>query len=806
MLALEELAAKIRPDRTILLLGAGAAVSSGAPTGAALARSLAKRINPSPDGDDLMEISGIFENRFGRKALAEEVRKAVSDLEPAGALISLAGFGWRSLYTTNFDQLIEKAYKRAGVDYSLVRSNYDFSITDPAAANTKIYKIHGCITQDIADGHRSRMLLTERDYDSLSEYRESLFRSLRFEMTTTDTLIIGSSLRDLHLRDFAKEVAKLHSTSGVVGQIYMLVYDRDPDRAQLLEQKGIQVAFGDLESLVYSLTSSTPSTRVVFSTVSTGPGQLPPDLSAITMDVSHAVGWTADAVRLYNGSAATYGDIESGLTIPRAAEGEFTSAQNSAKGLVLVLTGVAGVGKTSLARRIVHKRFKEGAYCWEHLESFPVHVDGWLAVEDSLRNAGKTGYLLIDDCVDQLGPLNKLVDALGALDESHLKLVLTANASQWQVRTKSPVFFSHGTVGVLSRLKDADIEQLVNLVEREPQIQNLVEQQFAILTRQQRIKRLRDRCSSEMYVCLKNIFGSELLDDILLREYAELKPEEQEIYRHVAVLQAMGSKVHRQLIIRLLGIDAGTLQAMLNLLDGIVSEYDIKPSLGIYGWAARHDVIAEVIARYKFATPDELFGLLKRLVGGLNPSVWLEVETARAICATDWGISRLPEPDKQIELYKDLITVLPGERIPRRRLIRKFLDLGQLEDANRVIQTATEEIGRDSVIDRYRVYLAAQRAEKTVGILEADRVAMLHSARSLALSCVSNSPRDRQNYRALAEVSRELARRTQDFAALDDAIDRMKEAEQVILDPEMARDRRGFEQARRTLQAARMAF
>ena len=53
-------------------------------------------------------------------------------------------------------------------------------------------------------------------------------------------------------------------------------------------------------------------------------------------------------------------------------------------------------------------------------------------------------------------------------------------------------------------------------------------------------------------MCLKNIFGFEELDDILLSEFKGLPEEAQDIYRYVCAIQAMGGKVHRQLIVRLL--------------------------------------------------------------------------------------------------------------------------------------------------------------------------------------------------------------------------------------------------------------
>jgi len=302
-----------------------------------------------------------------------------------------------------------------------------------------------------------------------------------------------------------------------------------------------------------------------------------------------------------------------------------------------------------------------------------------------------------------------------------------------------------------------------------------------------------------MYVCLKNIFGSSRLDDILLREYAELSPGEQDIYRHVAVLQSMGSKVHRQLILRLLGIESGQLSAMLDLLEGIVSEYDIDPRRGLYGWATRHDVVAEVIATYKFADATELYDLLSRLVEGINPTVWLELETLRAICTTEWGIRRLPDSSDHIRLLRRIISIVPAERTPRRRLVRQFLDLGDLDGAEQEISRAKAELGDDGIIERYRVMLFVQRAETTPGILSEDRLAMLHSARSLALNCIGDAPGDRYNYRAFADVGATFARYSGDATMLDEAIEHMKVAEQSILDPELAKERRRYEQIRRSL-------
>ena len=69
-----------------------------------------------------------------------------------------------------------------------------------------------------------------------------------------------------------------------------------------------------------------------------------------------------------------------------------------------------------------------------------------------------------------------------------------------------------------------------------------------------------------MFVCLRSIFASESFDDIILREYASLAPNLQDIYRYVAAMENAGVKVHRQLLIRLLNIPASTISSALDAL------------------------------------------------------------------------------------------------------------------------------------------------------------------------------------------------------------------------------------------------
>ncbi|MFI9452968.1 SIR2 family protein [Amycolatopsis sp. NPDC052450] len=659
---------------------------------------------------------------------------------------------------------------------------------------TQLYKIHGCISQDVAFGDHSRMILTEADYDEYEQYRQSLFNSLRAGMFAADTLIIGQSLKDAHLRDLAKYVAGLRE-QGVSSKVYLMSYEDDPDRAQLLERRGILVFHATLDELMHKLSLAGLESREssIYTTQTPSASRLKPSLAATTTDVSHALSLGADATRLYNGAPASYGDIRRGYTINRWLEVRLREIQESSRGIFTILAGAGGVGKTSLARALLLRKIDEGHLCWEHQNSFPLDWQGWLEVEAQLRAEDKVGYLMIDDCANHLSLVNRLADALGRLESPALRLLLTVNFGQWKTRAKSSYFFTRGSVEHLQLLTEADIDELVNLLDRQPDIRSLVEEGFLQLGRQEKIQRLRDRCSADMFVCLKNIFHSERLDNILLQEYAGLDVASQDVYRHVAAIQAMGGKVHRQLILRLLSVEAGALESMLVQMADVVSEYDIKPHEGIYGWATRHDVIAHVIATYKFADQNELYGLLSRIIEGLNPTHYLERETARAMASDDMGIARLSSHEEQVTLLSRLIKVVPAERTPRRRLVKLFLQRGELILADQAIAASQREIGKDNIIDRYRAISAMQRAENTEGLLDEDRVAMLLEAERIALQCVKDKVDDRYNYRILADIGAALMWRSGNDRALVNAIDLFRQAEDAMADPDFNRERRSWE-------------
>jgi hypothetical protein len=230
----------------------------------------------------------------------------------------------------------------------------------------------------------------------------------------------------------------------------------------------------------------------------------------------------------------------------------------------------------------------------------------------------------------------------------------------------------------------------------------------------------------------------------------------------------------------------------------LIEEYDISEKDGIYGWQTRHPVIASTIAQYKYADQDELFGLLQSVIGNLNPTIYVELRTIRDLCS-EQGIGRVIDAARRIRLYRDLIAVAPGERIPRHRLIAELLRLDDLEGVDYAIRAAEKDVGTDSPISRYEVRLALRRAFVTVGIMDEDRRALMYQASTLALKNIERARDDKYSYFAYADVGLAIVETFGEAEILDDAIGKMRVASEFILDPHFLTELARLEQERQRI-------
>ena len=774
----------VDPEATILLFGAGSSVPSGAPTVADILEHFAKKLGVPNDGFTLPEYADLVEYQTkDRRGMISALRELFKRTRPTGGILNLPLYAWKSIYTTNYDTIIEQAFTKKDVPLTVYRSNWDFSATSRSLA-TKLYKLHGCIEDDVSTGSQSRIIISGNDYTLAHDYRQHLYNTLKAELAESRLVIIGHSLTDPDIKEIVNDAIALNAQTQSGGRITLFMFREDLARAALYEAKGLDVVFGGIDEFFAEMGKKSPGPLFDFAQTDDHLAQVPA-LVPVTIDVTHEIeARKSEVSRMFNGWPATYADIDSKLTFDRAVAGQIAEFLTSPEAYCAVLVGASGVGKTTAARQALTKLRSSGTFCWEHQGDHTLGAHEWVDVARSLRKAQCTGILFVDDAHGHLYELNDLIDRLVTEKLPNLRIVMASSRNNWRPRIKSPNLFKHGKEFFLSKVSGEEIDRLLSLVEQNRLFDRLVANSFAGFSRTEKRRRLVERCESDMFVCMKNIFTSENFDNIILREFADLAPSHQDIYRLVATLEHSGVHVHRQLVIRLLGIPMATVMALLESLTDIITEYTIDDRRHIYGWKGRHAVINGIIARYKYPEIRSVIKLFDLVIDNISPTYEVEIRSIVELCNIDTGIARIPDKKEQNRLLRKMVSVVPGVRVPRHRLIRNLIDIGEFEQAATGIRLFEKDFPRgDGPVARYKITLTVARAIRTPGILNEDRITILEEARQQAIASMRRFPYAAAVYAAYCDVGFHLFRLTANLEVFDDAMAHLREAESELGDP-----------------------
>lgn len=710
----------------------------------------------------------------------------MAPLRPTTGLLNLPLYDWKDIFTTNYDTLIEQAYKKSERPLKVYSSNFDFDESETRNI-TALYKLHGTLENDRSFGHQSSMVISNEDYELATEYRELLFDRFLHETSRNDVLIIGHSLADGDLNIVLNEAIRRKRKSGATGRLFALIYSKDENRAALLEQRGYSVCFASLDDFFANLEITAPERGVVYAETGEAMNRAP-QLRPVTIDVGHSLEHDrSDPVRLFNGGAAKYGDINADLTFRRDLAGIIETQLATEGKPVAYILGPAGFGKSTIARQVATALSKRSFLCWEHKNDYRFDAESWIKIAQHCHTKKVHGLLLVDEAHSFLRQLDILFDYLYNKEIVHFRIVLISSPARWHPRTKSPSLYQIGVEHSVSRLSQSEITSLLDLFERRTEISSLVEASFSGFSRNDKLRRLSDRCKSDMFVCMKNIFGFDKLDDIILREYTEIDDNLQNVYRTVAAMEASQIKVHRQLVMRVLGIKSGYVDGILTMLKDIIEEYTVDDKNGIYAWRGRHPVISEIILKYKYSEDERLFNLYSNVIDFINPTYEIEQLTIREMCDVREGVGRLKDRTKQNYLFRKMISVAPSQRVPRHRLINNLIAEGEYEPASNEIRIFEKELRTDPPIVRYKAMILIARSRKSSGLLNEDRVVMLEGARGIIDKGLERFAHDRALHATNLDIGLDNFKITGSWAVFDGALDRLGRAEQQYLDPEMSR-------------------
>lgn len=175
-----------------LFIGAGVSREAGFVDWKGLLREVAEELDLDIDKEhDLLAIAQYQVNaRGGRHDINQQLIEAFTrDARSTPLLEIVARLPIDTVWTTNYEQLLEKAYEAAGR-----RVEVKLSIENLAQArrgrDVTLYKMHGCIT------HPHQAILTKEDYEDYDRTRRLFTDSLKGDFIEKTLLFLGFSFTD----------------------------------------------------------------------------------------------------------------------------------------------------------------------------------------------------------------------------------------------------------------------------------------------------------------------------------------------------------------------------------------------------------------------------------------------------------------------------------------------------------------------------------------------------------------------------------------------------------------------------------
>lgn len=197
--AYDELVEAIRTRRSILFAGAGLSMAVGLPSWSQLIGHMREELGldgaeTEADYQTLAEYYRLQQGSIGALRSWMDRTWSVSEARVAKSRIHalLVELDFPILYTTNFDNNLEAAYRHFGRDFIKIVNARD--LTRAHEGVTQIVKFHGDFEDD-----RS-LVLAETDYFDRLEFDSPLDVKFRADTLGRTLLFIGYSMSDLNIR------------------------------------------------------------------------------------------------------------------------------------------------------------------------------------------------------------------------------------------------------------------------------------------------------------------------------------------------------------------------------------------------------------------------------------------------------------------------------------------------------------------------------------------------------------------------------------------------------------------------------
>lgn len=204
---IKEYAEKLKCEKASLFIGSGISRKSGYANWKDILRECAEEINLNVDEEenDLITLAEFYVKGRQRTKIDQTIASYFKDRngQPSKVHRVLSTFPVRSIWTTNYDTLIERTLQNADISYSVVTDDKSYVSLDPTA-KVKIHKIHGDVLRP------SECVITRSDYEKFEEKHDIVLSELKGEMCSNSFLFLGYSFRDIDIQHILSKIRLIY--------------------------------------------------------------------------------------------------------------------------------------------------------------------------------------------------------------------------------------------------------------------------------------------------------------------------------------------------------------------------------------------------------------------------------------------------------------------------------------------------------------------------------------------------------------------------------------------------------------------
>ena len=627
---------KIAQGKAVLFLGAGASFGSKGDkgelpfSGFSLRDALADQfLGGEEKHKALVQVADYAKHEAGLLEVQQFIKKKFYPLKPADFHKIIPTFRWHSIFTTNYDLILERAYSdcknRQQELAPIIRDGDNFSEVMSDINLVPYFKLHGCI--NTINDTELPLILASEEYAKHRKNRIRLFRHLSDFGLEHPIIFCGYQLSDPNIQQILFDLNDM----GVNRPTYMLVdpglgkYDIkmwagqrvEPIKATLEEFLNfLDVKIDKHKRILAKLGSPVKSPIFKFLKLE---ASLSEHLQTyLNTELEHIYpGLNSTGVQpidFYRGLDLEWGGIQQNLDIKRRISDQIiidAVIDSAPTGVnTFLVKGYAGSGKSTVLKRVAWYAAHDLGAAVVRLRNGAI-LRPALIKELALKCESKL-ILILDDAISGADDLLKLYRAF-EYEPANIAILTSARNNEWNQYGEDLEQYVTAEYE-LSTLSEKEINELIEKLHKHNCLGNLKSNSIEEI--KTHFSLTADR---QLLVALHEATSGKPFEQIVLDEYTRVVPAEAQIlYMDVCTLNRLDVPVRVGLISRISGIGIEDFRkrffAPLEHLVKVYMDYSSRD----YAFTARHSLIAKFVFEYALKTPEEKAFQIIRVLEHLN--------------------------------------------------------------------------------------------------------------------------------------------------------------------------------------------